>query len=172
MINVDGGICRNERVVLEAGSCRRGRRAPSWRLQTHLLQTRVVRRTLAHPDLLDRLGGRLLLLAHHLHLQLHRLLQGLLGGRLGLGLLTLRGPLIHGPRPLARGPRPLTRTRTRGPLLTVGNVGLLPGLDLGAGLGVDGRLEERSRDGHASGEGEARVHLEPRERHRGGDHVG
>lgn len=136
---------------------------------TDLLQPRVVRWTLPHPDLLDRFGGRLLL-AQRLHLQLDRLLQGLLGGRLGLGLLALGGPLVHGSRALARGSWSLTWTRTRGPLLTVGNVGLLPGL--GAALGVDAWLEERSGDGHAGGEGEARIHLKTWERHRRRDHIG
>ena len=131
----------------------------------------MVRWTLPHPDLLDRFGGRLLLLlAQSLHLQLHRLLQGLLGGRLALGLLTLGGALVHGSRALSRGSRPLARPRTGGPLLTVGNVGLLPGL--GAGLRVDARLEERSGDGHSGGKGEARIHLKARERHRGRDHAG
>lgn len=138
--------------------------------QTDLLQTRVVRWALPHRHLLDRFGGGLLLLAQCLHLQLNRLLQGLLGGRLALGLLTLGGGLVHGTRALARGARPLTRTWTRGPLLTVGNVRLLP--SLGAGLGVDTRLEERSGDGHSRGEGEARIHLKAWEGHRGRDHIG
>lgn len=73
---------------------------------------------------------------------------------------------------MSRGSRPLTRPRPRGSLLTVGNVGLLPGLDLGPCLCVDSWLEERPRDGHTSGEGEARIHLESRERHRGRNHVG
>lgn len=103
-----------------------------------------------------------MLLTHRLDLQLDRLRQGLLGGRLGRGLC-LGG---------ARGPQALTGPWSRGPLLAVGNVGLLSGLDLGACLGVHCWLEERSWNGHASGEGETRIHLEPRERHRRRDHIG
>lgn len=131
---------------------------------THLLQSWVVGRTLPHRDLLDRFGGGLLLLAQRLHLQLDRLWQGLLRGWLALGLLALGGALVHGNRALARGSWALTRTRTRGPLLTVGNVRLLP--SLGAGLGVDAWLQERSRDGYPRGEGKTRIHLKACEGHR------
>lgn len=102
----------------------------------------MVRRALPHCHLLDWFGGRLLLLAQCLHLQLDRLLQGLLGGWLALWLLTLGGALTHRPQALTRGAWPLTWTRTRWSLLTIGNVGLLP--CLGACRGVDTRLEERS----------------------------
>lgn len=131
---------------------------------TDLLQSWVVGRALPHRNLLDRFGGGLLLLAQRLHLQLDRLLQGLLGGRLALGLLALGGALVHGSGALARGSWALTWTRTGGPLLTVGNVRLLPGR--GAGLGVDAWLQERSRDGHPRGEGETRIHLKACEGHR------
>lgn len=73
---------------------------------------------------------------------------------------------------MSRGSRPLTGPRARGPLLTVGNVRLLPSLDLGARLGVDRLLEERPWDRHTGGEGEARIHLESREGHGRRDHIG
>lgn len=108
----------------------------------------MVRWALAHSDLLPWFSGRLLLLAQCLDLQLDRLLQGLLGGRLCLWLLALREALVHLSRYLARGPRTWTgsRTRTRGSLLTVGNVGLFASLNLGASLGMDSCLEERPGD--------------------------
>lgn len=119
----------------------------------------MVGRTLPHRDLLDRFGGGLLLLAQRLHLQLDRLWQGLLRGLLALG-----GALVHGNRALARGSWALSWTRTRGPLLTVRNVRLFPGL--GAGLGVDAWLQERSRDGHPRGKGKTWIHLKACEGHR------
>lgn len=111
-----------------------------------------MRWTLPQRHLLHRFG-------RGLHLQLHRLL----GGR----LLTLGGALVG----RSRRTRPLTRTWTRGSLLAVRNVGLFSSLDLGVGLAVD-RLEERSGDGHPSGEGEAWVDLESWERHWRRNHVG
>lgn len=110
------------------------------------------------------------MLAQCLHLQLNRLLQGLLGRRLALRLLTRGGALVHGDGALCRGAWPLGGARTRGPLLTVGNVRRLPGL--AAGLGVDARLEERSRDGHPRGESKAWIYLKAWKRHRRRDHIG